>query len=88
MIKIIYQTGEISKAAEKFGFPLVVKGKFYDAIICNTIEQAEKAFYKLQAKWGLPVIIQEFITGTEVNIALLAMEKEMLSASFQCGSFI
>jgi carbamoyl-phosphate synthase large subunit len=69
--RVIYKISEISGAAEKFGFPLVVKGKFYDALICNTIEQAEKAFYKLQAKWGLPVIIQEFISGTEVNIAAL-----------------
>lgn len=69
--RVVYQISEILKAAEKFGFPLVVKGKFYDAVICNTIDQAEKAFYKLQAKWGLPVIIQEFISGTEVNIAAL-----------------
>ena len=69
--KVIFQISEITGAAEKFGFPLVVKGKYYDAVICNTIEQAEKAFYKLQAKWGLPVIIQEFISGTEVNIAAL-----------------
>ena len=59
----IYQISDISRAAEKFGFPLVVKGKFYDALVCNSIDQAEKAFYKLQAKWGLPVIIQEFISG-------------------------
>ncbi len=69
--KVISRISEIADAEEKFGFPLVVKGKFYDAVICNTIEQAEKAFYKLQAKWGLPVIIQEFISGTEVNIAAL-----------------
>jgi len=68
---VISRVSEIPGASEKFGFPLVVKGKFYDAMICNTIEQAEKAFYKLQAKWGLPVIIQEFISGTEVNIAAL-----------------
>ena len=67
----ITRISEIHDAREKFGFPLVVKGKFYDAVICNTIEQAEKAFYKLQAKWGIPVIIQEFISGTEVNIAAL-----------------
>jgi carbamoyl-phosphate synthase large subunit len=69
--RVIFQISEIFKAAEKFGFPLVVKGKYYDAVICNTIEQAEKTFYKLQAKWGLPVIIQEYISGTEVNIAAL-----------------
>lgn len=69
--KVIFQVGEIEKAIEKFSFPLVLKGKFYDAIICNTIEEAEKGFYKLQAKWGLPLIIQKFIPGTEINIGLL-----------------
>jgi carbamoyl-phosphate synthase large subunit len=68
---IIYEVRDIARAAEKFGFPLVVKGKFYDAMICNSLDQAEKAFYKIQAKWGLPIIIQEFITGTELNIAAL-----------------
>lgn len=67
----VHNKSEIHKASEKLGFPLVVKGKFYDAIICNTGEQAEKAFYKLQAKWGIPVIVQEYIDGTEVNIAAL-----------------
>ena len=69
--KEVFQIGEITLAAEKFSYPLVVKGKFYDALICHTKEEAERAFYKLQAKWGLPVIIQEFITGTEINIAAL-----------------
>ena len=69
--KVIFLIGEIVKAAEKFSFPLVVKGKFYDATICKTIEEAEKAFYKLQAKWGLPIIVQKFIPGTEINVALL-----------------
>jgi carbamoyl-phosphate synthase large subunit len=68
---IIYQISDIAKAVEKFGFPLVLKGKFYDAVICNSADQAEKAFYKIQAKWGLPVIIQEFIAGTELNVAAL-----------------
>ena len=69
--RIIYKISEINEAAQEFGLPLVVKGKFYDAIICSSIDQAEKAFYKLQAKWGLPVIIQQHLTGTEVNIAAL-----------------
>jgi carbamoyl-phosphate synthase large subunit len=68
---LVTHVSEIGKSAEKFSFPLVVKGKYYDAIICNSLAEAEKAFYKLQAKWGLPVIIQQFILGTEVNIAAL-----------------
>jgi len=69
--KIIYQFKDIQEAADQFGFPMVVKGKFYDAIVANTIEQAQKAFSKIQAKWGLPIIIQEFINGKEINIAAL-----------------
>ncbi|MFA6582021.1 MAG: ATP-grasp domain-containing protein, partial [Paludibacter sp.] len=69
--KIIHNVKELSKAIDEFEFPLVVKGKFYDAIIAKTEEEAENAFYKIQAKWGLPIIIQEFIKGTEINIAAL-----------------
>jgi carbamoyl-phosphate synthase large subunit len=68
---ILYQVKDIDKAAERFGFPLVVKGKYYDAVICNSVDQAEKAFYQIQAKWGLPIIIQEFISGIELNVAAL-----------------
>ena len=69
--KIIYQVEDLKEAAMKIGYPMVVKGKFYDAIVSNTAEQAQKAFYKIQAKWGLPIIVQEFISGTEINIAAL-----------------
>ncbi len=69
--KIVSNVTEIRHITEMFGFPVVVKGKFYDAIICSSLEQAEKAFHRLQAKWGIPVIIQEFISGTEMNIAVL-----------------
>ncbi len=69
--KIIYRVDELYGIAEEFGYPLVVKGKFYDAIIAYTMEQAQKAFYKLSAKWGFPIIVQQFISGTEINIAAL-----------------
>jgi carbamoyl-phosphate synthase large subunit len=69
--KIIYRVDELYGTAEEFGYPLVVKGKFYDAIIAYTMEQAQKAFYKLSAKWGFPIIVQQFISGTEINIAAL-----------------
>ncbi len=69
--KIIHQVKDLAVVADQLGYPIVVKGKFYDAIIANTFEQAQKAFYKIQAKWGLPIIVQEFISGTEINIAAL-----------------
>ena len=69
--KVIYEAKDLEKVADKLGYPMVVKGKFYDAVVVNTLEQAHKAFYKIQAKWGLPIIVQEFINGTEINIAAL-----------------
>ena len=52
-------------------FPLLVKGKFYDAHMAYTIEQVRTYFNTVSAKWGLPVILQEFIRGTEVNVVAL-----------------
>ena len=66
---IAYSTEDIKKAEEKFGYPMVIKGKYYDAFIAQTSDQAQKSFYSLSAKWGFPVIIQRFVSGTEINIA-------------------
>ncbi len=69
--KAIYSANDLYLLGEEFGYPLVVKGKYYEAVVAYTLEQAQKAFYKISAKWGLPIIVQQFINGTEVNIAAL-----------------
>ncbi len=62
---------EIPKLCREIPGPWMIKGKFYDAIQAHTVEQAIAAFYKISAKWGLPVVIQQFIQGTEVNVVAL-----------------
>jgi len=69
--RLVYKISELIKAADELEYPLVIKGKFYDAAIVNNQDEAQKAFYQLQAKWGLPIIAQQFIKGTEINIAVL-----------------
>jgi carbamoyl-phosphate synthase large subunit len=69
--RTIHQIFEIPNVAAEFSYPIVVKGKYYEAFVCYNYEQSEKAFHKLYAKWGLPIIIQEFVKGTEVNVAAL-----------------
>lgn len=54
-----------------FDYPLMVKGKFYDAYVAYNEEQIRSNFNKISAKWGLPVILQEFVKGTEVNVVAL-----------------
>jgi len=62
---------ELKEIIEEYDYPVVIKGKFYDAYIANNYEQAALYFHKISAKWGLPVVIQEFIRGTEVNVVAL-----------------
>lgn len=56
---------------KNFDYPLMVKGKFYDAYVAYNVEQTRNHFNKISAKWGLPVILQEFVKGTEVNVVAL-----------------
>jgi len=66
--KTIFSTVEIPQIVEEIGFPMVIKGKFYDAKVAYTNDQAMQHFNKISAQWGLPVIVQEFVQGTEVNV--------------------
>ncbi|MDN3583168.1 ATP-grasp domain-containing protein [Mucilaginibacter flavus] len=67
----LFQAEDLRKATDDFNFPLMVKGKFYDAHIVYTMDQAIKAFHQLSVTWGVPVIAQQYIKGTEINIAAL-----------------
>jgi len=69
--RYIHEFRELKRMEEELDYPIVVKGKFYDAFIANSFDQVENAFQKIQAKWGLPIILQDFIKGTEINIAAL-----------------
>lgn len=69
--KSVTRPGEIASLSHEFQYPLMVKGRFYDAYMAYTPEQVQTYFHKLSAKWGLPVIIQECIRGQEVNVTAL-----------------
>lgn len=54
---------------EGWGYPLVVKGLFYDAQICHDAIGAAGAFRRIAASWGLPIIVQRVIRGEEYNLS-------------------
>jgi carbamoyl-phosphate synthase large subunit len=81
---------ELIKNSRELGFPLMVKGKYYDAYVAYSPEQARSYFDKIASKWSLPVILQKFVKGTELNmtglgdgngntIAAVAMRKQFIT---------
>ncbi|MCK3683655.1 ATP-grasp domain-containing protein [Maribellus sp. YY47] len=62
---------QISDLEAKFDYPVMIKGQFYDAYVAQNDEQVKQFFHKISAKWGFPVIAQEFVNGTEVNVIAL-----------------
>lgn len=68
---MINQLSELKKLEDELDYPMVIKGRYYDAYIASSYEQASAGFYKIVARWGYPVIVQEFVTGTEVNVTAI-----------------
>ena len=66
--RVLYDMSTIYSLTSEFSFPVIVKGKFYDASVAYSLEQVRNYYNKISAKWGLPIIIQEFIHGTEFNV--------------------
>ncbi len=79
--KALTDPGEIYSLHHEFTYPLVVKGKYYEAYIANNPQQAATYFHKISAKWGLPVIVQQFIKGAEYNVTGLGDGKGNMIAA-------
>lgn len=69
--RMVFTPHEIQDIEDEIAYPMVIKGKYYDASIAATREQAISYFHKISAKWGLPIIVQEFVAGNEVNVTAL-----------------
>jgi len=57
------------KAADEIGFPLMVKGLFYEAYRAANSSELFAAMQALVTRWGYPVILQEYVPGEEYNLA-------------------
>jgi carbamoyl-phosphate synthase large subunit len=77
----IFSISDLNNTLKSMDYPVMIKGKYYDAYAAHSIEQAEVYFSKMSAKWGLPVIVQDFIKGTEVNVIALGDGKGNLIAA-------
>lgn len=53
---------------EGWHYPMVVKGIFYDAEVVHSAQEGTAAFSRISKNWGLPVLVQRFLEGEEVNL--------------------
>ncbi|MBI4861385.1 MAG: ATP-grasp domain-containing protein [Candidatus Riflebacteria bacterium] len=61
----------LSSVAAEIGYPVVIKGVFYEAEVAHTLAELEKAAVSISARWGFPLLAQEFVKGEEFDIALV-----------------
>jgi len=65
----VFSTAALAKAAAGMRYPMMVKGPYYDARKVYTQDELISAFHAIMGEWGGPVIVQEFVSGEEFNIA-------------------
>jgi len=56
------------RAGDELGYPLVVKGPYYEAKIVHNVAQLSAAATHLLSEWGSPLILQRFVSGSEFNV--------------------
>lgn len=77
----VFSISDLDNTLKSMNYPVMIKGKYYDAYKAFSLEQAVSYFTNMSGKWGLPVIVQEFIKGTEVNVIALGDGKGNLIAA-------
>lgn len=53
---------------EGWNYPVVLKGKFYEAYVVSDKEHFLSVFSHIISCWGAPAIVQEYIDGVELNV--------------------
>ena len=59
---------ELHKISEKVDFPLMIKGNYYKAYMSHNLDSAIEKFYAIANEWGYPVLVQEVVSGEELNL--------------------
>ena len=63
----VFDANAALRVAEQFGFPVMVKGQYYDAKLVHNPGELVDAVTSLLSQWGAPAIVQRCVSGTEFN---------------------
>ena len=72
---------ELEKIAMESEFPLMIKGNYYKAYKAHNLESAIEYFHQISNEWGFPVLVQEVVTGEEINLVGVADGKGTLTGA-------
>lgn len=68
---MVSDPNQIRKAGEELGWPLWVKGKYYEAHKAEDEDEALKYFTEIAESWGLPLLFQKTVPGDEFNVVIV-----------------
>jgi carbamoyl-phosphate synthase large subunit len=60
---------ELVDLHERLPYPFWIKGAFYGATRATNLHEAVRAYHDVVARWGLPVLAQAEVVGTEYDVA-------------------
>ena len=66
--KVVNSVDGLLQAVDELSLPVMVKGSFYKAYRCFTTAEAVSHYHDLVAEWGYPIIVQQVVTGDELNV--------------------
>lgn len=66
--EVVSSEDALAEAVEQIGLPVMMKGVFYGAYLARSTLEAAGYYRKLVAEWGYPVIVQEVVSGDELNV--------------------
>jgi len=72
---------ELEKISHEMQFPLMIKGNYYKAYKAYNFDGAVDAFYNISNEWGFPILVQEVVTGEEINLVGVADGKGALKGA-------
>jgi carbamoyl-phosphate synthase large subunit len=66
--KVVASEEALAEAVAEIGPPVMMKGVFYQAYMARSTLEAAGYYRKIVSEWGYPVIVQEVVSGDELNV--------------------
>ncbi|HNX37714.1 MAG TPA: ATP-grasp domain-containing protein [Candidatus Cloacimonadota bacterium] len=68
---LVSDPAQIAKVGEEISYPLMVKGRYYEAFKAYSALEALEYFHDIAGRWGTPLIFQKVVPGDEYNIVIV-----------------